>query len=161
MHKLPNESQQQLHISSFIIRDVNYSCGSCGYELNLNSSNRNTSLVDYSNYARNSIKKNNKSKRCVISFFSIDESRFTQIQQLPLSWMISFFNFQQRRRTTKTTTKLLCRNCGNYLGYSRTFPSHSHSSWDGISDSRIFYIKLNALQPTLTDQHNASSSFVF
>ncbi|CAK8579032.1 unnamed protein product [Lathyrus sativus] len=131
---------QPLHLSSFI-RHVNYSCGSCGYELNLNSSNRNTtSLVD-SNYGK-SIKKR---KRSLISFFSVDETRFTHIQQFSLSW-ISFFNFQ---RTATTATKLLCRNCGNHLGYARIFPSHSRcNSWDGISDSRTFYIKLNAIQPS-------------
>lgn len=121
------------------------SCGSCGYELNLNSSNRNTTLsLTDSNYGK-SIKKR---KRCLISFFSVDETRFTQIQQFSFSfsWRISFFNFQRT-----TTTKLLCRNCRNHLGYARTFPSQSHShshSWDGISDSRIFYIKLNAIQPS-------------
>jgi hypothetical protein len=116
------------------------SCGSCGYVLNLNSSNRNTtssSLTD-SNYGK-SIKKR---KRCLISFFSVDETRFTHIQQLSFSWRISYFNF---KRTT--STKLLCRNCRNHLGYARTFPSHSNP-WDGISDSRIFYIKLNAIQPS-------------
>ncbi|XP_058731123.1 uncharacterized protein At4g08330, chloroplastic-like [Vicia villosa] len=134
------QSHQPLHLSSFI-RDVNYSCGSCGYELNLNSSNRNTTSLVNSNYGK-SIKK--KRKRSLISFFSVDETRFTHIQQFSFSW-ISFFNFQR----TATATKLLCRNCGNHLGYARTFPSHSGSnSWDGISDSRTFYIKLNSIQPS-------------
>ncbi|CAI8619191.1 unnamed protein product [Vicia faba] len=139
--EMPKLSSYQSHHSCFI-RDVYYSCGSCGYELNLNSSNRNTnttSLID-SSYGR-SIKKR---KRSLISFFSVDETRFTHIQQFSFSW-ISFFNFQP----TVTATKLLCRNCGNHLGYARTFPPHSRSnSWDGISDSRNFYIKLNAIQPS-------------
>ncbi|CAL5214634.1 unnamed protein product [Lathyrus oleraceus] len=120
-------SHQPLHLSSFI-RHVNYSCGSCGYELNLNSSNRNTASIK------------NKRKRSLISFFSVDETRFTHIQQFSFSW-ISFLNFQ------RTASKLLCRSCGNHLGYARTFPSQSNS-WDGISDSRTFYIKLNAIQPS-------------
>ncbi|MCH98945.1 hypothetical protein A2U01_0019954 [Trifolium medium] len=137
--------QQLLHLSSSSIRDVNYSCGSCGYELNLNSSNRNTTSLIDSNYGK-SIKKTKK-KKCLISFFSIDETRFTHIQQFSFSWRISFFNFQR----ATSTTKLLCRNCRNHLGYARTFPSHSRDpSWDGISDSRIFYIKLNAIQPSTT-----------
>ncbi|XP_061346797.1 uncharacterized protein At4g08330, chloroplastic-like [Gastrolobium bilobum] len=143
---------QQLHLSSFI-RDVNYSCGSCGYELNLNSRNRNTSFID-SKYGK-SIKKG------IISFFSVDESRFTQIQQLPWSW-IPFF---QRRRT-----KLLCRRCGNHVGYAYSLPSHS---WDGISDSKIYDIKLTTLQPSFYEEpsphmsedmvhyESASSSVVF
>ncbi|KAJ1387785.1 hypothetical protein SESBI_39684 [Sesbania bispinosa] len=112
-------------------------CGSCGYELNLNSSNRNTSFID-SKYGKSM-------KRGVISFFSVDESRFTQIQR---SWVIPFFNskrqwglFQRRR------TKLLCRKCGIHLGYAYSLPSQSHS-WDGISDSRIYDIKLTTLQPS-------------
>ncbi|GAU25412.1 hypothetical protein TSUD_70640 [Trifolium subterraneum] len=144
-HKSHSHShQQQLHLSSSSIRDVNYSCGSCSYELNLNSSNRHTTSLIDSNYGK-SIK---KKKRCLISFFSIDETRFTHIQQFSFSWRISFFNSQLSRTTT---TKLLCRNCGNHLGYARTFPSNSRDhSWDGISDSRIFYIKLNAIQPSAT-----------
>ncbi|KAK7318398.1 hypothetical protein RJT34_03098 [Clitoria ternatea] len=119
---------QQLHLSSFI-RDVNYSCGSCGYELNLNSSNRNTSLVDSKSI-----------KRGIISFFSVDESRFTQIQR-SFSW-IPFFKRQR--------TKLLCRSCGNHLGYAYTLPSQS--SWDGISDSRIYDIKLTTLLPSFSEE---------
>ncbi|XP_015955814.1 uncharacterized protein At4g08330, chloroplastic [Arachis duranensis] len=124
------QCHQQLQLSPFI-RDVTYSCGSCGYELNLSSSNRNTSLIDSSKYGK-SIKKG------VISFFSVDESRFTQIHQLRWSW-IPFF--KPRR------TKLLCRRCRNHIGFSYTLPSHS---WDGISDSRIYDIKLNTLQPSFS-----------
>lgn len=151
------KGSEKLHLScSSSIRDVNYSCGSCGYELHLNSSNR---LIDYSNYGK-SIKTD------LISFFSVDESRFThKIQQFPLSWSwLPFFNSNNRQRNTRT--KLLCHNCGVHLGYARgALPSNS---WDGISDSRIFYIKLNALQPsfyddepTLAKYHSASSSLLF
>ncbi|XP_057419973.1 uncharacterized protein At4g08330, chloroplastic-like [Lotus japonicus] len=153
---------QQLHLSSFI-RDVNYSCGSCGYELNLNSSNRNTSLID-SGYGK-SIKKG------LISFFSLDESRFTQVQQLPWSW-IPFFSSKRRQwgLFQRRRTKLLCRGCGNHLGYAHTLPSHS---WDGISDSRIYDIKLTSLLPSFREEpshmsldhmvkyESASSSVVF
>ncbi|XP_039119592.1 uncharacterized protein At4g08330, chloroplastic-like isoform X2 [Dioscorea cayenensis subsp. rotundata] len=54
--------------------DVVYSCGSCGYALNLTSSNRITPGVstDYSK----SIKKG------VISFHSVDLSRFTQVDEV-------------------------------------------------------------------------------
>ncbi|XP_020227568.1 uncharacterized protein At4g08330, chloroplastic [Cajanus cajan] len=144
---------QQLQLSSFVIRDVNYSCGSCGYELNLNSSNRNTSLMDSKSI-----------KRGIISFFSVDESRFTQIQQLPWSSWIPFFNSKRQR------TKLLCRGCGNHLGYAYSLPSQS---WDGISDdSRIYDIKLTALLPSSCEEpsqglediakfESASSAVVF
>ncbi|CAK9137476.1 unnamed protein product [Ilex paraguariensis] len=53
--------------------DVSYSCGACGYPLNLTSSNRITSGIG-SEY-RKSIKKG------FISFLSIDLSRFTQVDE--------------------------------------------------------------------------------
>ena len=129
------------------------SCGSCGYELNLSSSNRNTSPLIDSKYGKSL-------KRGVISFFSVDESRFTQIHQLRWSW-IPFF--KPRR------TKLLCRRCGNHVGCAYTLPSHS---WDGISDSRIYDIKLSTLQPSFSQDpclrsddmckyESASSSMAF
>ncbi|TKY60471.1 hypothetical protein E2542_SST17570 [Spatholobus suberectus] len=123
---------QQLQLSSFV-RDVNYSCGSCGYELNLNSSNRNTSLVDSKSI-----------KRGIISFFSVDESRFTQIQQPHWPSWIPFFNSKRQR------AKLLCRSCGNHLGHAYTLPSQS---WDGISDdSRVYDIRLTTLLPSFSEE---------
>ncbi|KAI4343490.1 hypothetical protein L6164_010831 [Bauhinia variegata] len=145
-HNVNGNECQQLHLSSFI-RHVNYSCGSCGYELNLNSSNRNTSVID-SKYGKSI-------KRGLISFFSIDETRFTQLHQL--RWM-PFFN-PYRSWTWplfKPRTKLLCRNCGHHIGYASTSPSHS---WDGISDSRIYHIKLTTLQPSYVQDSNQSASF--
>lgn len=121
------------------------SCVSCGYELNLSSSNRNTNVID-SNYGKSM-------KRGVISFFSVDESRFTQTQQQllpPWSWSwIPFLNSKGLSLFQRRRTKLLCRRCGNHLGYAHTLPSRS---WDGISDSRIFHIKLTTLQPSFYDE---------
>ncbi|KAJ6973896.1 hypothetical protein NC653_034041 [Populus alba x Populus x berolinensis] len=53
--------------------DISYSCGSCGYPLNLTSSNRITSNIG-SGYQK-SIKKG------YISFVSVDLSRFTQVDE--------------------------------------------------------------------------------
>ncbi|GMI66323.1 hypothetical protein HRI_000301600 [Hibiscus trionum] len=53
--------------------DVSYSCGSCGYPLNLTSSNRIASGID-SEY-RKSVKKG------LVSFLSVDLSRFTQVDE--------------------------------------------------------------------------------
>ncbi|KAJ6874055.1 hypothetical protein NC651_032786 [Populus alba x Populus x berolinensis] len=53
--------------------DISYSCGSCGYPLNLTSSNRITSNIG-SGYQK-SIKKG------YISFLSVDLSRFTQVDE--------------------------------------------------------------------------------
>ncbi|KAL5997991.1 hypothetical protein ACLOJK_008925 [Asimina triloba] len=76
-------------------------CGSCGYPLNLNSANRITSSIG-SEY-RKSIKKG------VISFLTVDISRFTQVDEvscIPISWGIY-----------RPKTKLLCRKCGTLIGY--------------------------------------------
>ncbi|KAL8059648.1 hypothetical protein ABFX02_03G100500 [Erythranthe guttata] len=128
-------------------RDVTYSCGSCGYDLNLNSSSRNMSIIG-SKYGK-SVKKG------VISFFSIDESRFNQVEEstcLPyfitkLSW-----GFLQRK------TKLLCRNCGNHIGNARdndnasSYPlmtdERSSPSRREISKKRKYDIMIRSLQPS-------------
>ncbi|KAH0658280.1 hypothetical protein KY289_027028 [Solanum tuberosum] len=72
----PQPQDIHLPFSSHILtnaaqRDVTYSCGSCGYELNLNSCNRNTTVIG-SKYGKTM-------RRGVLSFLCIDESRFTQI----------------------------------------------------------------------------------
>ncbi|XP_028786461.1 uncharacterized protein At4g08330, chloroplastic-like [Neltuma alba] len=127
------EGCQGLHLSSYI-RDVNYSCGSCGYQLNLNSCNRNTSAID-TRYEKSI-------KRGLISFFSVDESRFSMVEQL--RW-VPFFNSKRSWGLFQRRTKLLCRKCGNHIGYACSLP---FESWDGFSDSRVYDIKLSALQPS-------------
>ncbi|KAL3724990.1 hypothetical protein ACJRO7_030064 [Eucalyptus globulus] len=81
--------------------DVSYSCGSCGYALNLTSSNRITSGID-SKYHK-SIKKG------FIFFRSVDLCRFTTVAQVncfPVTWV---------RRGLKM--KLLCHKCRAHIGY--------------------------------------------
>ncbi|KAK8269947.1 hypothetical protein V6Z12_D11G162400 [Gossypium hirsutum] len=53
--------------------DVSYSCGSCGYPLNLTSSNRIATSI--SSEYRKSVEKG------LISFLSVDLSRFTQVDE--------------------------------------------------------------------------------
>ncbi|XP_024440398.1 uncharacterized protein At4g08330, chloroplastic isoform X1 [Populus trichocarpa] len=111
------------------------SCGSCGYPLNLTSSNRITSNIG-SGYQK-SIKKG------YISFLSVDLSRFTQVDEvncLPVSW---------GRYHSKS--KLLCRKCGVHVGYGYGdspalcgFDSPNSSS----SAYKKFTIKIRALQPS-------------
>lgn len=114
-----------------------FSCGSCGYPLNLTSSNRITSSIA-SKY-RKSINKGS------ISFLSIDPSRFTQVDEvkcLPIAW---------GRYHSKS--KLLCRNCGVLIGHGYgdstalcglESPSSSSSSYKKI------IVKIRALQPSDT-----------
>ncbi|GLT94304.1 hypothetical protein SLE2022_120500 [Rubroshorea leprosula] len=114
--------------------DVSYSCGSCGYPLNLTSSNRFTSNLG-AEYHK-SIKKG------YISFLSVDFSRFTQVDEvncLPLTW-----------GRYRSKTKLLCRKCGVHIGYGYGdapalcgFDSPNSSS----AAYKKFSIKIRALQP--------------
>ncbi|CAK7346977.1 unnamed protein product [Dovyalis caffra] len=135
--------------SSVSQRHVSYSCGICGYELNLSSSNRNTSTIG-SKYGKSI-------KRGKISFFFIDESRFTQIDEFQC---IPFFskNFWGlfRRRTA-----LLCRKCGNHIGiaydddasaYPLVADGSDSSSVSEVSKRRKYDIKIRALQPSSAEQ---------
>ncbi|XP_034690896.1 uncharacterized protein At4g08330, chloroplastic-like [Vitis riparia] len=115
--------------------DVSYSCGSCGYPLNLTSSNRITSGIG-SEY-RKSIKKG------LISFLSVDLSRFTQVDEvhcLPLPW-----------GGHRSKTKLLCRKCGVLIGYGYG-DSPALCGFDLANSSNSacekFVIKIRALQPS-------------
>ncbi|XP_047939202.1 uncharacterized protein At4g08330, chloroplastic-like isoform X5 [Salvia hispanica] len=106
-------------------RDVTYSCGSCGYDLNLNSSSRNTSTIG-SKYGK-SIKKG------IISFFTIDESRFNQAEEFSC---VPYFIFKHSCGIFSRKTKLLCRKCGNLVGIASDLNNDSpiHLITDG-SDS--------------------------
>ncbi|CAM8881061.1 unnamed protein product [Rhodiola kirilowii] len=108
--------------SSGSIRDVNYSCGSCGYELNLNSSNRNTTGLG-SKY-RKSL------KRGIISFTCIDESRFTQVDE---NQCVPNIISKYLWGLLMPKTKLLCRKCGNYVGEAYRDRSRT-SSYDKTTD---------------------------
>lgn len=111
------------------------SCGSCGYPLNLTSSNRITSGIG-SEYQK-SIKKG------LISFLSVDLSRFTQVDEvncLPISW-----------GRYRSKTKLLCRKCGAHIGYGYG-DSPALCGFDSPNSStsayKKFTVKIRALQPS-------------
>ncbi|MFS7944914.1 hypothetical protein Hanom_Chr06g00517831 [Helianthus anomalus] len=109
-------------------------CGSCGYPLNLASSNRITSEIG-SKY-RKSIKKGS------ISFESIDLSRFTQLDE-PTCFPVCLNNQGSK-------TKLLCRQCGVQIGYGYgdTHTMHDiESSTIPSSHYKQIVIKIRALQP--------------
>jgi len=131
------------------IEELWCSCSICGYELNLSSSNRNTSTID-SKYGKSI-------KRGKISFFFIDESRFTQVDEFqcfPFFSKISLCLFRQR-------TALLCRKCGNHIGIAyadeaSAYPLVADGS-DSFSVSEVFKrrkydVKIRALQPSSVEQ---------
>ncbi|CAI9115363.1 OLC1v1016251C1 [Oldenlandia corymbosa var. corymbosa] len=128
------------------MRDVTYSCGSCGYELNLSSSSRNTATIG-SKYGK-SIKKG------IISFFYIDETRFNQVEEFKcVPYFISEHSFGLFRRRTK----LLCRNCGKHIGnayddraaaYPLVPNESDFSSSSESSTVRKYDISIRCLQPS-------------
>ncbi|MBA0823991.1 hypothetical protein Gotur_002777 [Gossypium turneri] len=121
------------------------SCGSCGYELNLSSSSRNTTTIG-SKYGKSI-------KRGIISFFSIDESRFTQVDEfqcVPYFSRHSWGLFRHR-------TKLLCRECGNHIGnaydektsgYPLVLDKSNSSPCNEVSSHRKYDVRIRALQPS-------------
>lgn len=125
------------------------SCGACGYELNLSSSNRNTSSIG-SKYGKSI-------KRGIISFFNIDDSRFTQVDEIqcvPYFHKHSWGLFRRR-------TKLLCRKCGNHIGNAYNGNNSSsplvsdgeESSPGSKAASRVKYdIRIRALQPSSSEE---------
>ncbi|KAL3845527.1 hypothetical protein ACJIZ3_002930 [Penstemon smallii] len=141
-------STNNLYSASFASsqRDVTYSCGSCGYDLNLNSSSRNTSTIG-SKYGKSM-------KKGIISFFSIDESRFNQVEEVHcMPYFISkhFWGLFHRK------TKLLCRKCGNHIGTARDGDASSYqlitnesgsSSSSEIPNQRRYDIRIRSLQPS-------------
>ncbi|XVE55340.1 hypothetical protein DITRI_Ditri03aG0151000 [Diplodiscus trichospermus] len=135
--------------SSASQRHVTYSCGSCGYELNLSSSSRNTATID-SKYGKSI-------KRGIISFFNIDESRFTlvdEFQCVPYFSKHSWGLFCRR-------TKLLCRKCGNHIGNAYDDKTSGYPLVSDVSDSssanetsshRKYDIRIRTLQPSSAEE---------
>ncbi|XP_027332646.1 uncharacterized protein At4g08330, chloroplastic-like [Abrus precatorius] len=130
-------------------RDVRYSCGACGYELNLSSSNRNTSSIG-SKYGKSL-------KRGIISFFNIDLSRFTQVDEIQCMPHFDKHSWGLFRRRTK----LLCRKCGNHIGnayngYTSSFPVVSDGGESSPSNKVVSHtkydIRIRALQPSSAEE---------
>lgn len=148
-----NGHQHQDSISSSCAassrRDVSYSCGSCGYELNLSSCNRNTSTIG-SKYGKSI-------KTGIISFFNIDESRFTQVDEIQCIPHLSKRTWGLIRRRTK----LLCRKCGNQIGIAYNDYTSSHplvsdgldsSSGNEVLSCRKYDVKIRTLQPSSSEE---------
>ncbi|KAC9573136.1 hypothetical protein E3N88_45622 [Mikania micrantha] len=124
------------HHSAKVLR-----CGCCGYDLNLSSSARNTSSIG-SKYGKSI-------KTGMISFFCIDETRFTQVDDfrcLPLPHFISKYLWRKK-------TKLLCRKCNNHIGNAyddKPYPPlvADLASAGDISSYRKYDVRIRAVQPS-------------
>eukprot|EP00249_Psilotum_nudum_P012009 c23527_g1_i1 orf=766-1185(-) len=135
-------------------RDVCYSCGACGYSLNLSSSQRILTSID-SKYHK-SIKKG------TISFLTIDESRFKQLDEFKCGPYIQNKNSWGIHRLR---TKLLCGNCGGVIGHghetkgvSSGLDGSDSSSGSGTQVHGRFCVKIKALQPSHEPDPLSSSS---
>lgn len=126
-------------------RDVFYSCGACGYALNLSSSQRVVSTL------------NSKAlRKGTISFLCIDESRFKQLDELKCALHV---HANGSLRLHQLRTKLLCRKCGNVVGHghgndrptaeSQQIDGSDSSSGSGTPEHKRYCVKIKALQPSL------------
>lgn len=146
------------------VQDVTYSCGYCGYALNLSSSARDTATIGYSKYGK-------QIRKGVVAFHAVDESRFTLADEVTCAphlrpgraWSWSWGLFRRRSR-------LLCRKCGGRIGAAyqqdegddcatasggsdddlRTSSGDSGGG-GGASRRRSYVIKISALQPSSDD----------
>nr|GLL19730.1 uncharacterized protein At4g08330, chloroplastic-like [Ipomoea trifida] len=113
-------------------------CGCCRYALNLSSCNRNTCVIG-SGYDK-------AMKKGVISFLCIDETRFTHITKFRC---LPYFRSKHSWGLFRRHTKLLCRDCGTYIGtasYSSLNPQSQQ--WDGLSACQTYDINICSLTPS-------------
>ena len=79
------------------------SCGACGYDLRLRSSDRNTAGIVGGGYGR-------AARRGVVAFDAIDDARFGHADEFRCVDV-------RARRLFVRRTRLLCRKCGATLGF--------------------------------------------
>ncbi|XP_020176338.1 uncharacterized protein At4g08330, chloroplastic [Aegilops tauschii subsp. strangulata] len=131
-------------------KDVAYSCGYCGYALNLSSSTRNTANIG-SKYGK-------LIRKGVVSFFAIDESRFTQTDEVSCT---PYFRSSRSWGFFRKRTRLLCRKCSGHIGnayddkdsalYDTLDDTLASSEVSSMSSRKKYVIKINALQPSSDD----------
>ncbi|CAN6354879.1 unnamed protein product, partial [Urochloa humidicola] len=136
------------------VKDVAYSCGYCGYALNLSSSTRNTANIG-SKYGK-------QIKKGVVSFFAIDVSRFTQTDEVSC---MPYFHSSRSWGFFRNRTRLLCRKCSGHIG--NAYEDEDSTSCEGSDDldmsskgsststRKKYVIKINALQPSSNDESGA------
>ncbi|KAJ1263285.1 hypothetical protein BS78_09G171700, partial [Paspalum vaginatum] len=135
------------------VKDVAYSCGYCGYALNLSSSTRNTANIG-SKYGK-------QIRKGVVSFFAIDERRFTQTDEVSC---MPYFHSSRSWGFFRNRTRLLCRKCSGHIGTAYEDEDSTLSLCEGSDDldmsskgsststRKKYVIKINALQPSSDDE---------
>ncbi|KAF8666914.1 hypothetical protein HU200_053443 [Digitaria exilis] len=111
------------------------SCGACGYDLRLRSSDRNTAWIVGGGYGR-------AARRGVVAFDAIDDARFGHADEFRCVDV-------RARRLFVRRTRLLCRKCGASVGFG--YDDHA-----GAARSPRYDIKIRALQPLAADDDASS-----
>nr|ACG47304.1 hypothetical protein [Zea mays] len=148
------------------IKDVTYSCGYCGYALNLSSSARDTEGIGP--------KYRKQIRKGVVAFVAVDESRFTLAHELTCT---PYFRSARSWGLFRRRSRLLCRKCGGHIGSAygygeeeedaRDSSSSSLFGGDGSSDDtrpssgsgrssvassqKSYVVRISALQPSSDD----------
>ena len=104
------------------------SCGACGYDLRLRSSDRNTAGIVGGGYGR-------AARRGVVAFFAIDKARFGHADKFRCVDV-------HARRLFVRRTRLLCRKCGATLGFG-----YDDRARGAAGSSPRYDIRIRALQP--------------
>ncbi|KAJ0983910.1 hypothetical protein J5N97_002266 [Dioscorea zingiberensis] len=122
--------------------NVTYSCGHCGYALNLCSSHRNTTNIG-SKYGKTI-------SRGVLTFYSIDDSRFSRMDELRC---LPYFRAKNSWGILRRRTKLLCGKCRTCIGTAYDMASGSTSdSGSSKGFGKKYNIRISALQPSSFDE---------
>nr|KJB64467.1 hypothetical protein B456_010G050300 [Gossypium raimondii] len=112
--------------------------------------------VTYRNTATIGSKYGKLIKRGMISFFNIDETRFTQVDEFQCRPYFSKHSWGLFRHRTK----LLCRKCGNHIGdayddkssgYPHVLDGSDSSSGTEPSNHRKYDVRIRALQPSTAE----------
>ncbi|KAI5007199.1 hypothetical protein ZWY2020_047147 [Hordeum vulgare] len=150
------------------IQDVTYSCGYCGYALNLSSAARNTAGIG-SKYGKQIRKKG------VVAFVAVDETRFTQADEVTCAPRLRPWTWRLFRRRSR----LLCGKCGGRIGAAYEVdedeedpaglsacagsddddPRTSPGDGGGATRRRSYLIRIGALQPCTDDSPAADDPF--
>jgi len=101
-------------------------------------------------------------RKGVVSFFTIDESRFTQTDEVRC---MPYFHSSRSWGLFRNRTRLLCRKCGGHIG--NAYEDEDSTSCEGLDDldmsskgsstssQKKYVIKINALQPSSDDDSAA------
>ncbi|OAY74279.1 uncharacterized protein At4g08330, chloroplastic-like [Ananas comosus] len=117
---------------SHSLSNVAYSCGSCGFDLCLSSSDRNTASIGSAKYGR-------AMRKGIVAFSAINESRFARAEGIRCR---PYFESKGSWGLFRRRTELRCRKCGSSIGCAYA------TLGCGSEKGAVYYIKIGALRPS-------------